>query len=99
MSPGDLKLKDPSSIKNAQFDWSAYLAAGVTIVTPTITVTGPDAVLATASVALDVTSQKVNYKISGGTVGWLYTVTSRIVTNETPAQTDDRSIQVRIQNL
>jgi hypothetical protein len=99
--PGALKLKDPASVKNGQFDWGTnYLDTGVEIAgTPTVTVSGPDALLVSASVALASGNRKVNYRLSAGTLGATYTVTCQIVTNESPAQTDERSIQVLVQHL
>ena len=101
LAPGDLKLKDPASVRNAQFDYdTSFLTAGVEITgTPTVTVSGPDAVLTIASVGLATGNRKVNYKISAGTLGERYTVTCQIVTNESPAQTDERSIDVLIKQL
>jgi hypothetical protein len=98
LTPGGLKVKDPAAVKNAAFNWGTYLAAGVLLSSPTVTVSGPDAALITANVALATGNRQVNYTISAGTVGAKYTVTCHISTNETPPQTDERSFQVLVQN-
>ena len=44
ITPGQEKLKDPSSIKNVSFDWDTnYLDAAVEIVGQSVFVTGNDA--------------------------------------------------------
>ncbi len=96
MTPGDLVLKDPDALNDAAFDWTAYLGAA-TITTQSILITGTDALLVADTVTRDVTNKKVTYRLTGGTLGVRYTVTCRITTNETPAQTDDRSIDVLVQ--
>lgn len=97
IEPGDLKLKDPDSEKNAQFDWSGDLDAGVSIVAQAVTVSGPDSALVADNVSLAVGAQKVNYRLTGGTLGRKYTVTCRITTDELPEGRDDRSYRVLIQ--
>ncbi len=98
LQPGGLITKDPSSTRNGQFNWTAWFEdAGAAIATPTVTVAGPDASLVVSGVAVS-NSQKVIYQVTGGTVGVRYTVTCRIVTNESPAQTDERSFTVLMEN-
>lgn len=100
IAPGTIKLKDPSSEKNGQFDWDThYLATGVQIVSPSVTVIGPDAALTIDNVALVTGNRRINYRVLGGTLGKMYQITCRIVTDEVPPQTDDRSILVRIAQL
>jgi hypothetical protein len=41
-------------------------------------------------------NQKTQLRLKAGTLKNRYTVTNRIVTNETPAQTDERSFVLRI---
>lgn len=93
LRPGSLKVKDPDSIRNAQFNWTAFLGTAA-ILTKEVVVTGPDSSLTVDSVGLDTTSRKVNYRISGGIRGSRYRVRCRIATNELPQQVQDRSIYV-----
>lgn len=96
--PGDLIIKDPSSIEPQGFDWTDYLAEFATtelIVTSTWTVSGPDAVLTTSSPSIVTGSLKTQVLLSAGTVGRKYTVTNQIVT--TSSYTDDRSFVVLVQ--
>ncbi len=98
--PGQLIVKDPSSIEPQGFDWTDFLAelgAGVLISTSTWTITGPDSVLTVANDSIVTGSLKTKAFLSAGTLGARYTVTNRIVTNSIPAVTDDRSFQVLIQ--
>lgn len=97
--PGGLKTKDPESVRIAAFDWDEFLDAGAAIVSPEIIVTGADAALITDLVTPVNNARQVNYRIAGGTVGHKYTVTCRIQTDESPSQSDDRSIFVLVQNL
>lgn len=99
MTPGQLKVKDPASVKIGQFDWDSYLDAGVELMTPTVVVAGPDALLTVASVALVSGNRKVNFKLSAGTLGATYTVTCQVTTVEAVPQIDERSFLVLIENL
>lgn len=104
---GQTLTKDPSDILTYTVDWNAEnLAVGATISSQTVTVTAiyPSAVdtalvSTTTGSGLGIvgSSRKVALKLSGGTVGQLYQVTSEIVTNETPAQTKQRSFYVLIE--
>lgn len=97
LRPGGLKPKDPDSVRNGQFDWSDFLGTA-TILAQTVAATGPDSALVVDSVGLDTTSRKVNYRITGGTVGKRYRVRCRISTSEAPQQVEDRSIYVLVQD-
>lgn len=100
LEPGDLKLKDPSSTINAQFDLDAHLAEGITITDFDISITvDPDSALIISDETVDDTSRKVNYVISGGTRGKKYRVTCEWTTSETPPETDQRSIWVKVEDL
>jgi hypothetical protein len=96
LRPSSLKLKDPDSIRNGQFDWSAFLGTAQ-IIFEAIAVSGTDAALVVDSVGLDATGQKVNYRISGGTLGVRYRVRCRVATDENPQQIEDRSLYVLCQ--
>ncbi len=93
-----LKTKDPSATRNGRVDWTAWFGgSGAAIATPTITVSGPDASLVVSGVAVS-NNQTVIYQVTGGTLGVRYMITCRIVTNESPAQTDERSFMVLLEN-
>lgn len=107
---GDLVVKDPDSDEPYGFDWSDFIAelgAGSAIASSSWTITGPDATLtkhdtSTSITALidgvTVTGHFTQLYLTGGTVGRRYTVTNRIVTNNTPPVTDDRSFSVSVAN-
>lgn len=98
--PGGLTTKDPNSIELFTFDWDAeHLAASVTITTSSFTISGPDANLTQDNASILSGSRKTQVRLTGGTAGATYTVTNRIVTNETPAQTKDASFKVLIEEL
>lgn len=107
ITDGGAVTKDPSDIRVFTFDWDAEnLEDGVTIANQTVTVAAiSPSTVDTALVASTVgtglgivsSSRKVAVKLSAGTLGQLYQVTSEIVTNETPAQTKQRSFFVLIE--
>jgi hypothetical protein len=102
--PGDLITKDPNSDEPQGFDWTAWLAelgASVEILTSTWTITGPDSVLTSHDGSLVLVGGlklKTQVYLAAGTLGGRYTVTNRVVTNSSPAVTDDRSFQLLVQN-
>jgi hypothetical protein len=96
---GGLLTKDPQAIEVFTMDWDAqHLAVGVTIQTSTWTITGPDAILTKDNETIVTGNRKTRLRLTGGTLHRKYTVTNRIVTNESPAQTKDRSFIVQIVN-
>ena len=100
-APGDLILKDPSSDEPQGFDWTAWLAelgGSVTITTSTWTITGSDAVLTYHDGSIVAGALKTQAYFAAGTVGVKYMVVNRIVTNSSPAVTDERSFYVLVQN-
>lgn len=96
LRPGGLKVKDPDAIRNAQFSWTSFLGTAL-IIGKSVVASGPDTALVIDSVGIDATSQKVNYRISGGTVGRKYRVRCRIASDENPQQIEDKSIFVLVQ--
>lgn len=107
--PGSLVVKDADSDEPQGFDWTTYLAElgdDVEIETSTWTISGGDAAVdpapATVLTIHDDTIVTGNLKtvayFSAGTLGKKYTVTNRIVTNSSPAVTDERSFQFLIQD-
>lgn len=100
-----LVTKDPSDIKVYLLDWDVQnLAVGATITTSVFTITpGPGSPATSADLTQDnasilTGSRKTQVRLSGGTLGQQYEVTNRIVTNETPAQTKERSFSILVQN-
>lgn len=84
--------KDAQAVLDWAFDWSSWLQAGESISgTPTVTV---DAGLTKDSQSN--TTSVVTVWLSGGTVGNTYKVACRIVTNSSPARTDERTIAIRV---
>ncbi len=100
ISPGDLITKDPSAIKVYQFDWTNYLTdlGAETISSSSFTITGPDAVLTKDNEGVIVGNLKTQLRLSGGTLGATYIVANKIVTNASPANTDERSFTVLLED-
>ena len=84
-------LKDPASILDFVFDWSAWLEAAETITSHTITV--PTGIVKDSSTEA---SGKVTVWLSGGTDGTDYAIACKIVTSST--RTDERTITVACRN-
>jgi len=97
--PGTTKLKDPDGSLFYTWDWQDWLGAAAQIQTSTFLVTGPDAALTTDNPTIIAGGKSATVRVLGGTLGATYTLTHRIVTNETPTQGDDRSIFIRVQTL
>lgn len=110
---GGLVVKDPNSEELFAIDWDLeHLRAGVQINSQTFYIAGADAILTKDSESLLTAAQATTQfertvtldnrgtqlRLKAGTLGTRYTVTNRIVTNETPAQTKDASFIVLIQN-
>jgi hypothetical protein len=100
IDPGDLVVKDPSAIKVYQFDWTSYLTdLGVeTIAQSSFTITGPDSVLTKDNESVIVGNLKTQLRLSAGTLGATYIVANKIVTNASPANTDERSFFVLVED-
>lgn len=96
---GALVTKDPADIKVYQVDWDTEnLAALVTITTSTWTITGPDALLTKDNESILAGSRSTQLRLLAGTLGQTYEIANKIVTNESPAQTKERSFRVLIEN-
>lgn len=104
-------VKDPADIKVYVFDWDTLnLAAGVAISTSTFTITYvtsydaagnplPNTIpLTKDQESILAGSRKTQVRLSAGTLGLKYRIDNRIVTNESPSQTKDRSFSVLVQN-
>lgn len=93
---GGLVTKDPQSKRVLTVNWSDDFATGVTI-TPSVTITGPDSALTFDNLSV-VDGRKAQMRLLGGTLNKKYTVTTHVITNESPAQEDDASFTVLIAN-
>lgn len=95
---GGLLKKDPDAVRVYQMDYDQRsLDADATISTSTWSASGPDSSLTLDQASVVTGNRKTQIRLSGGTLNKVYTVTNRIVTNETPAQTIDASFDVLIQ--
>lgn len=93
---GTVSAKDPSAVLVYEVDWDRELATGAQIATSTWSIAGPDDVLTSDQPAIASDGRSTTVRLSAGTVNKRYCVTNHIVTNETPAQTDERSFYVPI---
>ena len=99
IEPGGLLRKDPDAQKVYQFDWTDYLTfLGEQIATSTMVITGPDAILTKDNDSIIAGNLKTQVRLLAGTPGYKYVLTNRIVTNGTPAQTDDRSVEILVED-
>ena len=102
--PGQTVEKDPSAIKVYEFDWTNWLAASPLgssaqiSGSPVFTIGGADAVLTKDQESVVSGNLKTRVRLSAGTLGVTYMVSCKVSTNESPAQTDERSFFVRIVN-
>jgi hypothetical protein len=101
--PGDLVTKDPSDEVVIVFDWDLEnLAIGVTMSTSLFTITAirpsADTGLTKDNESILAGLRKTQLRLKAGTMGALYEVANKIVTNETPAQTKERSFRVLVQD-
>jgi hypothetical protein len=107
VSPGGLARQDTNDKRVYQFDWDAEnLPSGVHIATSTFTVTvrrpsgattlskDNEGIVGGAGVG-----RKTTLRLYGGQLDGLYEVANKIVTDESPAQTKERSFLVLVQNL
>lgn len=92
------KVKDASAKLVYDIDWGTnWLAAGVTI-TSTWTITGPDSVLTKDSETVLAGNRITRLRLLAGTPGARYKITNHVITNETPAQEDERSFELLIED-
>ena len=96
--PGSTVTKDPNASLVYTFNWADWLVGAATISTSTFTITGPDAALTKDNETIPTGSTTAQVRLLGGTLGKTYTLTCRVVTNESPAQTEDASIRVTIRS-
>jgi hypothetical protein len=84
--------KSPDAVLDYPQNWGDWLNPTENITSKVVTVT--PAGLTIDSSAIDSTKRFVTPWLSGGTVGVIYTVTTRIVTDQ--ARTDSRSFKVQV---
>ena len=84
--------KDPNAVLDYQFDWSDWLADGETIQSHTITVTPGEELTVDSS---GVNSGVVRVWLSAGNAKKTYLVACKIVTDNSPTRTDERTILVK----
>lgn len=105
IAPGALVSKDPSDIKVYVFDWdTSNLAPTVTIQNSTWTIKAirpsiTDVALTKDQESVAAGNRKTQVRLSAGTLGQVYEIANKIVTNETPSQTKERSFRILIENL
>ena len=98
LRPGMTLSKDPDALLFYQFDWGGeWLPSGVDISNYAITISGKDAALTFDNDGLLTGNRQVQVRLKAGTVGVTYRVTCRITTDETPSQTDERSVWIRVE--
>lgn len=102
VNDGELVTKDPADRPVLKFDWDAlHLADGVTITESTWTITAikpvTDTALTKDSESILSGNRRTQLRLIGGTLGAEYLLSNRIVTNETPAQTFERSVPILVE--
>jgi hypothetical protein len=85
-------IKDPNAVLDYGFDWSDWLQAGEVITSSTWI--NPDSITINSNAYL---SETTVVWVSGGTAGKSYRLTNRIVTNNSPARTEDRTLLIEVQ--
>jgi hypothetical protein len=86
-------IKDPNAVLDYSFNWSDWLTDGELISTSTWI--NPDSI--TINTSTNTTTTTVVW-LSGGTSGKSYRLTNRIVTNSSPARTEDRTLLIEVQD-
>lgn len=94
--PKETIYKDPSAILTYTFDWSDWLG-DAELSSSTFTIAGADAELTQDNDGIvSPANTHTQVRLTGGTLGVKYTITNRITTNESPNQTDERSVFIKI---
>ena len=102
IQPGETLEKDPDAILVYEFDWTDWLGDTAQIVTSTFAISGgdtaapPGTVLTKDNAVIVSGGKKTQIRLLNGTKGKKYEITNHIVTNEVPAQEDDRSFFVKM---
>lgn len=99
IAAGETVIKDPDAERVYTWPWSEWLPGGAAIDTSQFivsTIAGDAAPLVADYPSVSDDNDATHVRLTGGTLGAVYTVTNRIVTSGSPAETDDRSIKVKI---
>jgi len=104
VSPGGLIVQDPNDKRVYVFDWDVEnLAAGVTIISSSFTITAirpsDDTALLKDNEGILAGARKTSLRLYGGTAGALYEVANKVVTSSSPAETKERSFKLKVENL
>lgn len=100
---GGLAAKDPSDIRVFQFDWGAEaLEAGASVIISTFQAIGIRGDLTTTPLSLDAPSvlpgeRQTQVRIDAGARGSIWRINNKIVTDESPSQTIERSFFLLIE--
>jgi len=81
--------KDPDATLDYSLDWTPWLAYGETIASHTVT-----AAAGITKVSDSETDGKINFRLSGGTVGVEYEITVEVTTSS--GQIDQRTVTVLV---
>ncbi len=85
--------KDPAAVLDYEFDWSAWLAQGETIVEPAvIEATGMD--INPGSKTTQIADGKVTFWLGGGVAEKFYEVSCQVTTSA--GRTDRRTVPLRV---
>lgn len=91
--PAPFPPKDPLAVLDYALDWSAWLQAGETL--STATVTADAGLTVQASPAPGINGSKVVWWLSGGTAGTTYGIEVEVTTSQN--RTDRRSLSVFVE--
>ena len=99
VAPGDLLEKDTNEKLIYQFDWTDWLVSAQ-IASSTFNIEGQDVgqsgSLSGDQSAIVTGNLKTQIRLSDGMLYQTYTIENKIVTNESPAQTAERSFKLEI---
>lgn len=92
---GGTITKDPDASRVYTVDWTDDIgSAGIS--TSTWVIAGPDNALTSDNASIVSGNKMASVRLIGGTLGRTYTLTNRIVTNSSPAETEDATVTVLI---
>lgn len=95
--PGTRLEKDPDAKLVYEMNWTDWLGATATIASSSWSFTvDPDGALTKDNEVIVNGDKKTQVRLLAGTKGKTYEITNHIVTNEVPAQEDDRSFLLKI---
>jgi hypothetical protein len=99
MNDGGLTTQDPHDVMVYEMDWSENLETDVNILTSAWTITVEKGTAGLTADNSKRSGQITQIRLGSGVLGSLYKATNQIVTNETPAQTKERSFLILIEDL